>query len=95
LGDGGLALSLAESLGDTAILVWTSVALGRQHFAVGGNRLGVERRSAAVENSGSGGSRTAFRAGDLAAARGGADLAGALTRAARPANAGTRRGPSI
>src|SRR5262245_14685091 len=46
---GELAISLAQDVGDTAIQVWTSVALGRQHFAVGGYRVGVERLSGAVE----------------------------------------------
>jgi tetratricopeptide (TPR) repeat protein len=46
---GDLALSLARAIGDTATQVWTSVAVGRQHFAVGGYRPGVERLEEAVE----------------------------------------------
>lgn len=46
---GNLALSLAQAQGDRAIQVWTSVALGRQHFATGGYRLGAERLAGAVE----------------------------------------------
>jgi DNA-binding SARP family transcriptional activator len=40
---GDLALSMARSHGDVALQVWTSVALGRQHFALGTYALGVER----------------------------------------------------
>ena len=47
---GDLALSLAQAMGDTAIQMWTSVALGRQLFAVGSYRLGVERLTGAVES---------------------------------------------
>jgi tetratricopeptide (TPR) repeat protein len=32
---GDLALSIARSQGDTGLQIWTSVALGRQHFALG------------------------------------------------------------
>jgi DNA-binding SARP family transcriptional activator len=46
---GDLALSLAQAMGDTATQVWTSVALGRQHFAAGSYRLGAERLAGALE----------------------------------------------
>lgn len=40
---GDLALSIARSQGDTGLQIWTSVALGRQHFALGTYAQGVER----------------------------------------------------
>ena len=40
---GDLALSIARSLGDIALQVWTSVALGREYFALGSYSLGIER----------------------------------------------------
>lgn len=46
---GDLALSIARSLGDAALQVWTSVSLGRGYFALGSYSLGVERLQSTVE----------------------------------------------
>ncbi|MGH7333645.1 MAG: ATP-binding protein [Candidatus Rokuibacteriota bacterium] len=46
---GDLALAIARSLGDTTLQVWTSVALGREQFALGAYPLAIEQLRSTLE----------------------------------------------